>query len=211
MVLVQHYARPCWLVSHLLVINHFRLKALIYHMSLVLVLSKRLVRAHRYVLFLFGGARWLIITTHGPASLSRHFLLLSKWPSNRIGIAIVNHWLCMRLRWDAELVLVSWVSSVLGDYWFLIVGDRTHEIVVLRDYPLVLRRLSLLLGELGLWLVGALGLHVLTDYLVLRELLLRDVLGLVPVESTVVRVKTHAHVVEWDLRLVKDFIIVTAW
>ena len=57
--------------------------------------------------------------------------------------------------------------------------------------------------------VAVLRLHVFAYYLVLRELLLRNllVLVLVPVERAVVRIKAHAHVVQAYLGLVQDFVV----
>lgn len=198
-VLVKHCSRPsCTTVlnCHLLVVYHFRLQTLIYHVSLILFLSKWLVRAHCHVLFLFACTRWLIVTTHWPASLSRDLLLLyaltkgsSNWPS----ISIVNHGLSMCLGGDAKLILVPAVSPVhVRVLDVLVLGNWAHEVVVLRDYPLV-RRLSLLLRELRLALVtrvAVLGLHVFAYYLVLRQLLLGNLLMLVlvPVERAVVRI-----------------------
>jgi hypothetical protein len=88
-VLVQHSSwasipTATGLDSHLLVINHFWLQALIYHMRLVLLLSERSVRHLSHILLFLraaGGLTGSVIEGgHGPTrvagSLIPHNLLL---------------------------------------------------------------------------------------------------------------------------------------
>lgn len=175
-------------------------------MCLVLLLSKWLVRAHSHVLFLFRGPTWLIITAHRPTSLSWDFFLLhtlTKWASNGTPISIVNHGLSMRFWRNAKLVLIPAVGSILRNNGLL--AHWLHEVVVLGDDALVDR--SLLLLELRLAVI-CLRLHIFANNLVLGELFLWGLVTiLVPVECAVVRVQAHAHVVQWDLRLMKDFVV----
>ena len=68
-------------------------------------------------MFLFACARWLIVTTHWPTSLSRHLLLLyalTERSSHGPSISIVNHGLSMCLRRDAKLILVPAMRPVHG-------------------------------------------------------------------------------------------------
>ena len=166
-------------------------------------------------MFLFACARWLIVTTHGSTPLSRYLFLLdslTERSSHRACISIVNHALSMCLRADPKLILVSAMSPIhIRVFSALILSNRSHKVIILRDYPLI-RRLSLLLRQLRLALdpwVTVLRLHVFAYYLVFRKLLLWDLLGLrlVSVERAVVRVETHAHVVQGYLGLVENFVI----
>ena len=170
-------------------------------MGLIRFLSEWLVWAHCDVLFLFRSTCWLIsiVAAHWSISLrSRLFSLrlhaLAKGPSDGASISIVNHWFSVGLARHAKLVLVPAVSTVLRQnriFQILVLGNRTHEVVVLRNYALVWGSLSLLLGELRLALVvivSVLRFHVLANYFVFGQLLLRHLLLLVPIKSRLVRV-----------------------
>lgn len=186
-------------------------------MSLILLLSEGLVGTHRYVLFLFYCTRCLIpiVAAHGSTSLSCNLLCLllhslTKRSSNGASIAIVNHWFTMRLTGHPKLILISAVRPILWEYGvlqILVLCNRSHEVIVLWYDPLVRWWLSLLLSQLRLALIGVLGLHILAYYLILWKLFLGYLLLLVAVESALVRIQAHAHVVKADLRLVKDLVV----
>mgnify|MGYP006999479791 CR=1 FL=1 len=158
-------------------------------MCLVLFVSETLVRTHGNIL-LFFGCCWAFISVIGWAchwSASLHLLILLRHPlakrsSHWARNTIINHTFAMCLGTWPKLILITAVCPILaqnGVLQILIIGDWTHEVIILGDqalicsiswlrlqlrlrYTLIILRFHVLRNDLIFWHVLFLG-HLLTS------------------------------------------------